>query len=208
MATALVKGAVAVGALATASGVGTAIYFNTGTTIADKLAGTALKLISNKEDYKFILFDNKAKQEFKDAIGKKTVDHNDSTHIDALDNWCKEKLKAWASSDKDNSIYEKVKAWCVEPTKRTLRQKLKGALHRDTEWQGKYTGFAGDTSKGTKFLDALKNAFPRVTLEKTTAEGGAKLKEWCVGTLELRIYEVTDHKSEENIQTWCLDASR
>ncbi|OAL09829.1 hypothetical protein A6V39_05220 [Candidatus Mycoplasma haematobovis] len=202
MATALVKGVVAVGTLATASGVGTAIYFNTGTTIGDKLAEKKLTLISDINDYKYHLFEHKDSKELKKALNKQTIDHTDN--ISDLKRWCNESVKGWASSDKDESIFKKVKEWCVVPTIRTLGDKLGSNLHGPNEWQGKYTSFSAQNGGSNDFMNALKDEFKGFDFTQNASQGGEKLKAWCEAVMKLNTYDVTTHKSEANARTWCL----
>ncbi|OAL09808.1 hypothetical protein A6V39_05115 [Candidatus Mycoplasma haematobovis] len=62
------KASMVAGGIATLSGLGSVAYLSTWITIGDKLQKDKLTLISEDEDYKIVLFNNKESSDLKTAI--------------------------------------------------------------------------------------------------------------------------------------------
>lgn len=198
----LSKATFVAGGITTTAGLATVAYLSTRTTVGDKLQDLGLTLISDPDDYKVVLFNDKGKDHLKTSITKATsIDEND------IKAWCEKETKEWFSSDTDKTFLN-AKTWCVVPTIRTLRDKLKGNLHESGQWQTKFKEFAQDGDEN-KFLAALNHGVTTGSLDKNSEKGGGdKLKEWCNSALELKIYENDTHKTEVNVTTWCLSAKQ
>ncbi|OAL09898.1 hypothetical protein A6V39_03235 [Candidatus Mycoplasma haematobovis] len=195
------KTSIVIGGVAAVSGLSSAIYLSTWTTIEQQISKEGLKLISNEEDYKFVLFIHKDSSELKVAINKDSLDFQAQGF--EVKKWCEKSLKEWAPND---TLLKQVKAWCIVPKIKTLKDKLTGKLHKENAWQSKFTTFASNPDKDNKLLAALNESRSKNPLAKESKDGGTELSKWCDSALEQKIYEVdTKHKTEKNIEDWCFE---
>lgn len=190
------------GGFATVSGLGSATYLLTRSTIEQQLIGEGLKLIKDVNDYKFILFTHKNNQELKTAISKDNLDLNQEAEVKK---WCENNLKKWTT----DSLLKNAREWCVIPKVKTLKDKLSSKLKTGKDWQEHFKSLASVSgTSNNKFLTTLNASFSGANLNQTSPNGGAKLAEWCTSALNQKIYEVdSTNKTEENILAWCLNGS-
>nr|WP_052663364.1 hypothetical protein [Mycoplasma haemofelis] len=168
------------------------------TTIEISLHLEDAELSSSDDDYKSVLALNKDDQSFVSAVkgesgaSSLTVDSDFSK----VKTWCEATLK----KPVNNPDLKNAKAWCLKGPL-SIKEKLEKDGLKMRDGDGWKQGFKQHKEESNFLTDIGENSQPQ--LDET--QGGEKLKTWCTGKLDGKLYESSNYPDTYNkVKKYCV----